>query len=126
MNWLEMTNPEDLLPEDRFILDVDPQNLINTSPDRKQAWLAIFDTAVAAAEHEKRKYEMTSQMKTQMMMTMTCNLTTLYSHHLNLAVSFRLDNDGGIKNARRASRNGRNTTSLASTRLMTIYQMNPT
>ena len=55
MNQLEMTNPEDLLPEDRFLLDVDPEDLINTSPDGRQAWLANFDTAVASAEHEKRK-----------------------------------------------------------------------
>ena len=33
MNTLEMTNPEDLLPEDQFLLEVDPENLINTSPD---------------------------------------------------------------------------------------------
>ena len=50
-----MTNPEDLLPEDQYILGVDPEKLINTSPDGRQAWLANFETAVAAAGHEKRK-----------------------------------------------------------------------
>ena len=33
LNKLEMINPEDLLPEDQYILGVDPENLINTSPD---------------------------------------------------------------------------------------------
>ena len=55
LNKLEMTNPEDLLPEDQYILGVDPEKIANTSPDGRQAWLANFNTAVAAAEHEKRK-----------------------------------------------------------------------
>ena len=48
LNKLEMTNPEDLLPKDQYILGVDPEKLINTSPDGRQAWLANFKTAVAA------------------------------------------------------------------------------
>ena len=50
-----MTDPEDLLPEDQFLLGVDPEKLINTSPDGRQAWLDNQDTAIAAAEHEKRQ-----------------------------------------------------------------------
>lgn len=49
-----MTNPEDLLLEDQYILGVDPENLINTSPNGRQAWLANFETAVAASKHKKR------------------------------------------------------------------------
>ena len=55
MNKLEMTDPEELLPEDQFLLGVDPEKLINTSPDGGQAWLANLDTAIAADEHNKRK-----------------------------------------------------------------------
>ena len=57
MNKLEMTDPEELLPEDQYLLDVDPEKLINTSPDGRQAWLANLDAATAAAEHEKRRRE---------------------------------------------------------------------
>ena len=57
LNKLEMTNPEDLLPEDQYILGVDPEKLINTSSDRRQVWLANFETAVAAADHKKRKQD---------------------------------------------------------------------
>ena len=53
----EMTDPENLLPEDQYLLDVDPESLINTSPDRRQAWLANLDSATAAAEHKKRKWD---------------------------------------------------------------------
>ena len=55
MNKLEMTDPEDLLPEDQYLLGVDPEELINTSPDGRNAWLANLDTAEAAAEHDKRR-----------------------------------------------------------------------
>ena len=57
MNKLEMTDPEDLLPEDQYLLGVDPEKLINTSPDGRQAWLANLDAATAAAEHEKRRQD---------------------------------------------------------------------
>ena len=55
MNKIEMTDPEDLLPEDQFLLGVDPEKIMKTSPDGRQAWLANLDAAVAAAEHEKRR-----------------------------------------------------------------------
>ena len=65
-------------------------------------------------------------MKTQMMMKMTDNLTTSEPLLHNLAVSSRLDDNGGIKNIRRTSKNGRNTTSLASIISKTTYLMNLT
>ena len=50
-----MTDPEDLLPEDQYLLGDDPEKLINTSSDGCQAWLANLDTVETAAEHEKRR-----------------------------------------------------------------------
>ena len=50
---MEMTNPEDLLPEDQFILGVDPEEIMKASPDARQAWLANFETAEVAAKHDK-------------------------------------------------------------------------
>ena len=44
---MEMTNPEDLLPDDQFILRVDPKEIMKASPDAMQAWLANFETAEA-------------------------------------------------------------------------------
>ena len=54
LDKMEMTNPEDLLPEDQFILGVDPEEIMKASPDARQAWLANFETAVAAAKHDKQ------------------------------------------------------------------------
>ena len=51
---MEMTDPEDLLPEDQYILGVDPEEIAKTTPDGRQAWLANFEVAVAAAGHAKR------------------------------------------------------------------------
>ena len=65
-------------------------------------------------------------MRTQMMMKMTGNLTTSEPLRHNLAVSSKLDDDGGIKNAGRTSKIGRNTTSLASMISKTTYLMNLT
>ena len=55
---MEMTDPEDLLPEDQFLLGIDPEKFINSTPDGRQAWLANFETAIAAAEHAKRGVKM--------------------------------------------------------------------
>ena len=52
---LEMTDPEDLLPEDQYLLGVDPEDLMKASPDGRQAWMSNFESAVAAADHAKRK-----------------------------------------------------------------------
>ena len=60
------------------------------------------------------------------LMKMTGNHTTSKPLRHNLAVSSRLDDDGGIKNARRTSTNERNTTSLENIRLRTTYLMNLT
>ena len=46
-----MMNPEDLLPEDQYLLGVDPEDLAALSKDRRQVWQAELETAVAAAEH---------------------------------------------------------------------------
>ena len=54
LDKMEMTDPEDLLPEDQFILEVDPEDIMKASPDARQAWLANFETAEAAAKHDKR------------------------------------------------------------------------
>ena len=51
MDDLEMMNPEDLLPEDQYLLGVDPEDLATASTDRRQVWQAELETAVAAAEH---------------------------------------------------------------------------
>lgn len=59
-----------------------------------------------------------------MMMKKTGNLTNPDPLRHNLAVSSRLDDDRRIKNARRTSRNGRNSTSLANIRLKTTYLTN--
>ena len=48
---LEMMNSEDLLPEDQYLLGVDPEDLETASKDRRQVCQAELDTAVAAAEH---------------------------------------------------------------------------
>ena len=65
MNKLEMTDPEDLLPEDQFLLGVDPEKLMKTSPDGRQAWLANLDSAMAAAEHEKRRRDETDDAESE-------------------------------------------------------------
>ena len=54
LSKMEMTDPEDLLPEDQYILGVDPEEIAKTTPDGRQAWLANFEAAVAAAGHAKR------------------------------------------------------------------------
>ena len=50
-----MTDPKDLLPEDQYLLGVDPEDLMNASPDGRQAWMSNLESAVAAADHAKRK-----------------------------------------------------------------------
>ena len=65
MTKLEMTDPEDLLPEDQFLLGVDPEKLMNTSPDGRQAWLANLDSAIAAAGHEKRRRDETDDTESE-------------------------------------------------------------
>ena len=38
VNQLEMTDPEDLLPKDLYLLDVDPEDLAKTTRDGRQSW----------------------------------------------------------------------------------------
>ena len=52
-----MTDPEDLLPEDLYLLDVDPEDLAKTTRDGRQLWQTNLETALIAAEHDKRKRE---------------------------------------------------------------------
>ena len=46
-----MMNLEDFLPEDQYLLGVDPKDLATTSKDRQQVWQVELKTAVAAVEH---------------------------------------------------------------------------
>ena len=65
MTKLEMTDSEDLLPEDQFLLGVDPEKLMNTFPDGRQVWLANLDSTIAAAEHEKRRRDKTDDAESK-------------------------------------------------------------
>ena len=53
INQLEMTDPEDLLPEDLYLLDVDPEDLAKLTRDGRQSWQTNLETALIAAEHAK-------------------------------------------------------------------------
>ena len=52
---LEMVKPEDLLPEDQYLLGVDLEDLATASKDRRKVWKADLEYAVAAAEHVNRR-----------------------------------------------------------------------
>ena len=60
---LEMMNPEDLLPEDKYVLDVDPEDLATASKDRRQVWQEELETAIAAAEHVNRQLSLSPECK---------------------------------------------------------------
>ena len=49
-----MTDPEDLLPENRHLLDIDFEALGEASSIEKQFWVAEMETAVAASDHIKQ------------------------------------------------------------------------
>ena len=49
-----MTDPEDLLPENRHLLDIDFEALGEASSIEKQFWVAEMETAVAASDHVKQ------------------------------------------------------------------------
>ena len=55
INQLEMTDPEDLLPEDLYLLDVNPKDLAKSTRDNRQSWQTNLKTALIAAEHAKQK-----------------------------------------------------------------------
>ena len=57
INQLEMTDPEDLLPDDLYLLDVDPEDLAKLTRDGRQSWQTNLETALIAAEHAKQKRE---------------------------------------------------------------------
>ena len=63
MDDLEMMNPEDLLPEDQYLLGVDLEDLATASKGRKQVWQAELETAVAAAEHVTRQLNLLPECK---------------------------------------------------------------
>ena len=63
MDNLKMMNPEDLLPEDQYLLGVDPEDLATASKDRRQVWQAELETAVAAAEHVTRRLNLPPECK---------------------------------------------------------------
>ena len=58
-----MMNPEDILPEDQYLLGVDPEDLAISSKDRRQVWQAELKTAVAAAEHVNRRLNLPPECK---------------------------------------------------------------
>ena len=80
MNKLKMTDPEDLLPKNILLLGLDPENLINTSPNRRQVWLANLDSALAAAGNKT---------KLLMMMTKTRNPSASVHLLMKLAVYYK-------------------------------------
>ena len=57
INQLEMTDPEDFLPEDLYLLDVNPEDFAKPTCDGRQSWQTNLETALIAAEHSKRKRE---------------------------------------------------------------------
>ena len=60
---IEMMNPEDLLPEDQYLLGADPKDLATASKDRRQVRRAELETAVAAAEHVNRQLNVPPECK---------------------------------------------------------------
>ena len=60
---LEMMNPEDLLPGDKYLLDVDPEDLATAFKDRRQVWQADLKTAVTAVEHVNKRRNLSPECK---------------------------------------------------------------
>ena len=88
MNQLEMTDPEDLLPEDQYLLEVDPEDLAKASSDGRKTWRSNLETALIVAENHKQRREQEADNKEQK------------------------DSTGGIKSDERESRIGGDITSL--------------
>ena len=63
MDNLEMMNPENLLPEDQYLLGVDPEDLASAYKDRRQVWQAELETTVAATEHVNRRLNLPPECK---------------------------------------------------------------
>ena len=57
MNQLEMTDPEDLLPEDQYLLEVDPEDLAKASSDGRKTWRSNLETALIVAENHNQRRE---------------------------------------------------------------------
>ena len=53
----------DLLPEDQYILGINLEDLVTTSRDRRQVWQVNLETAIAAAEHDKRRRNLLQKCK---------------------------------------------------------------
>ena len=62
-NQLEMTDWDDLLPEDQYLLEVDPEDLAKASPDGRRAWQANLETALIVAENHKQRQETDAEDK---------------------------------------------------------------
>ena len=41
-----MTDPEDLLPEDQYLLEVDPEDLAKASSDGRKTWRSNLETVL--------------------------------------------------------------------------------
>ena len=58
IHQLEMTDPEDLLPEDQYLLGVDPEDLAKASPDGRKTWRSNLETSIiVVAENYKQRRE---------------------------------------------------------------------
>ena len=55
LSQLEMTDAEDLLPEDQYLLGVNPEDLAKLTRDGRRSWQTNLETAMIAAEHAKWK-----------------------------------------------------------------------
>ena len=60
---LEVMNPEDLLPEDQFLLGINPEDLATAFKVRRQVWQANLEPAVATAEHDSRRRNLPPECK---------------------------------------------------------------
>ena len=55
INQLEMTDPEGLLPEDQYLLEVNPEDLAKASSDDRKIWHSNLETALIVAEDHKQR-----------------------------------------------------------------------
>ena len=56
LQQLEFINPEDLLPENRYLLEVDPTKMALKPADRQQVWQTCMNTAVTVARNRREKH----------------------------------------------------------------------
>lgn len=122
LSKMEMKDPEDLLPEDHYILGVDSEEIAKTTPDGRQAWLANFETAVAAAGHAKRSGDELDDRDDEDGEELSSNPLRPPQDRFG-----KIIRDGkewrNNKFVARESIGGNNTTSSANTKLKITYQM---